>query len=114
MKKQSWSRLWPTTNLTGLANELCEAQKAFTNVYQQSAEVESARTSDTVPSSIRRETIIKVNEVMDYIGTMARANPTVFSGLSAKLTELVTTLNQKIRTRNAPKKAAATVPTQTT
>jgi hypothetical protein len=103
-----------TTNLTGLANELREAQKAFINVYQQSAEVESTKTSDDVPSSIRRETIVKVNEVMDYIGTMAKANPTVFSGLSAKLTEMVTSLNQKIRTRNAPKKAAEAVKTQTT
>jgi hypothetical protein len=103
-----------TTNLTDLVTELRDAQKAFADVYQQSAEVESVKTSDDVPSSIRRETRAKVNDLIDYVGTMAKANPTTYNGLSAKLIELVTSLNQKIRTRYAPKKTAEAVKTQTT
>jgi hypothetical protein len=93
-----------TLGLPTLFVDMKSAEAGFKAVYQQSAEIESGKTV-IAPSSIKRDTQSKLNEVIDYIGTMSRANNTVYGALAANVAELVDTLNSKIRVRTAPKKS---------
>jgi hypothetical protein len=83
-------------------------------VYQQSDALESVKAGDKVPSEIRRETRDKINSIMDYMASMAKANPGVYGSLYAKLLEMVGLLNQKIRVRKPTAKTATSVTPQTT
>jgi hypothetical protein len=93
-----------TLGLSTLAADMKSAEAGFKSLYLQSAEIESGKTVIS-PSSIKRDTQLKLNEIIDYLITMSRANSAVYGALAANVAELVDTLNIKIRVRNAAKKS---------
>ncbi|GET28306.1 DUF6261 family protein [Prolixibacter sp. SD074] len=88
-----------TLNLTELVADLRSEQGHLSDVYQQSAKLESEKPEVIAPSNIKRETLAIINDMIDYLTAMNKANNAVYGALTANVAELVNSLNIKIRTR---------------
>ena len=95
-----------TLNLTELVGDLSDAQATFKSLYQQSAELESAKTQEEAPSSIRKETIDQMNTLINYLNMRYADDSSVYGPLTIKIAEMVSSINEKIRTRNTARETA--------
>ena len=98
-KKEEAAQAITTLNLTELVTDLQSEQTHLQEVYQQSAELESEKPEVAAPSSIKRETQVILNGIIDYLNVMSKANAAVYGTLAATVAELVNTLNEKIKAR---------------
>lgn len=101
-----------TIGFPTLAAAMQNAETNFINLYQQSAELESGKTTIT-PSVIKRSTQDQLNEIVDYLISMQKANAPVYGALAANVAELIDTLNRKIRIRNSSVKNTVVADTGT-
>lgn len=95
-----------TMGITALVTDMKSAEASFKELYQQSAEIESGKTT-VAPSSIKRNTLGKLNDIIRYLDSMSRANATVYGALAANVAELVDNVNAKVRIRMASGKKEA-------
>lgn len=98
-QKEEAAQAVTTLNLTELVADLQSEQAHLSDVYQQSAELESEKPEVVAPSSIKRETQVTLNGIIDYVNVMSKANNAVYGTLAATLAELVNSLNEKIKAR---------------
>ncbi|GET23243.1 DUF6261 family protein [Prolixibacter denitrificans] len=98
-QKEEAAQAITTLNLTELVTDLQSEQAHLQEVYQQSAELESEKPEVVAPSSIKRETQVILNGIIDYLNVMSKANAAVYGTLAATVAELVNTLNEKIKAR---------------
>jgi hypothetical protein len=96
-----------TLNLTTLVSELKTAQTEFKALYQQSATLESGKAGIVSPTSIKKETAMVLNTIVDYLNVMCTVNPRMYQNLANNIAELVNSLNGKIRTRRTIQKTEA-------
>lgn len=100
-QKEEATQAITSLNLTELVADLQSEQAHLQEVYQQSAELESEKPEVIAPSSIKRETQVILNDIIDYLNAMSKANAAVYSTLAATVAELVNTLNDKIKVRHS-------------
>lgn len=98
-----------TLGLATLPGRMKTAETNFKQLYQQSAEIESGKTTVS-PSSVKRSAQRKLNGIVDYLNAMSRSNPAVYGALAANVAELIDTVNNKVKVRasNAKKESAKT------
>ena len=102
-----------TLGLQTLFVDMKSAESNFKALYQQSAEIESGKTTIVAPSSIKRETQQTLNNLLDYLSTMSRSNSTVYAPLAANVDMLIYNVNSKVRARVASKNENTdTIPTK--
>ena len=89
-----------------IKNYYNDAQATFKSLYQQSAELESAKTQEEAPSSIRKETIDQMNTLINYLNMRYADDSSVYGPLTIKIAEMVSSINEKIRTRNTARETA--------
>lgn len=98
--------------LSQLVADMKAAEENFRLLYQQSAELESEKTELITPSSIKRETQQKLNNLISYLDVMSRVNAPTYGALAANVALLVETINSKIRVRLAGTKSSPLVDAQ--
>lgn len=72
----------------------------LSNLFQQSKEIEAAKANLIAPSTQRNVVRDIMNkELLPYLEVMSKANPDLYAESFALITELVNSINSKVRTR---------------